>query len=124
MLLQCSSNVPHRSGSDSEHKADGYLRRRRCRPAGAYLGVLVPGEPQEVINTLEANVPGAKFVPFSDGWMLKEDQWQRPDPWSLLLVRRYQDNFGAGTSIWCFAETGVLDPMQVLPDIEELLWKF
>jgi hypothetical protein len=87
-------------------------------------GVLVPGEPQEVIDTLEANVPGAKFEPSADGWMLKGDQWQRPDPWSLLLVRRYQDNFGAGSSIWCFAETAVLDPMQVLPDIEELLWKF
>ena len=87
-------------------------------------GVLVPGEPQEVIGTLGANVPGAKFEPSADGWMLKGDQWQRPDPWSLLLVRRYQDNFGAGSSIWCFAETAVLDPMQVLPDIEELLWKF
>ncbi len=87
-------------------------------------GVLVPGEPRKVIKTLEANVPGAKFEPLADGWMLKGDQWQRPDPWSLLLVRRYQDNFGAGSSIWCFAETAGLEPMQVLPGIEELLWQF
>jgi hypothetical protein len=87
-------------------------------------GVLVPDEPQQVIKALEANVPGAKFAPLADGWMMRPENWERPYPWSLLLIRRYQDNHGMGSSIWCFAETAALDPMQVLPDMEELLWKY
>ncbi|THK37263.1 hypothetical protein EHS39_15695 [Ensifer sp. MPMI2T] len=87
-------------------------------------GVLVPDEPQEVIKSLEANVPGAKFEPLADGWMMSPENWERPDPWSLLLIRRYQDKYGMGSSIWCFAETAALKPMQGLPSVEDLLWKY
>lgn len=85
-------------------------------------GFVLRETPQEAVATLKASIPGTEFVPFADGWALWKETNVDVDPWSMLLVRPYA--YGPEASLWCFAEPAALEPLQGLPDIEDVLWKF